>query len=212
MQVIDYYKLLIADAKRKGYANVDNNTLYRLDALAHYYEAEGKSDYEKLAYWCKLMGYKGVIDIGCAYGFQSEEFIKQGLRYHGIDEIKEDFFNADVEGVSYQVDKFPCEIDENVWTYDEYPDIVEQVKTGKQVYEKICNVLPVSRLCLGYLVKDAYAISQLLDEVLIDCGNADFINEMKQYYDCSSGIAGIDTLHYFSHKERCANKDFKKGD
>lgn len=49
---------------------------------------------------------KFIIDIGCQLGLQSELFVRAGIRYTGIDDSTEIFFNNNCSNVMYVSDNF----------------------------------------------------------------------------------------------------------
>lgn len=137
-----------------------------MDCIEHYYEAGGKEDYSMIADICTTLSMEGIIDIGCAYGHQSEVFLKHGLKYHGIDNWCHAFWNSDESGISYQTGQYPCEITVN---------------------KK--NMLPVSRLCLGFELRDYAAIARDFDLILTDAPK-EGRQELSKYFMFAAEING----------------------
>jgi hypothetical protein len=78
------------------------------DCIAHLFECRGIETYEKIAMFCKERGIKRIFDIGCAYGHQSEVFLKEGLEYIGVNDHTATFWNRDK--FQYIVNRYPCEL------------------------------------------------------------------------------------------------------
>lgn len=70
-----------------------------LDCIDHFFGAGGLKIYEKIASFCKENNIRRVIDIGCAYGHQSECFLHENINYMGVDEY--------MRGRFWNNDKFP---------------------------------------------------------------------------------------------------------
>lgn len=88
----------------------DNKVEYLMeeDCIAHLFGCQGIDIYEQIASFCKERGIKRVVDIGCAYGHQSEVFLKEGIQYIGVNEHKVEFWNADK--FQYIANHYPCEL------------------------------------------------------------------------------------------------------
>jgi hypothetical protein len=76
--------------------------------IAHLFECQGIDTYEQIASFCKERGIQRVVDIGCAYGHQSEVFLNEGIQYLGVDEDNGIFWNLDK--FQYIVNRYPCEL------------------------------------------------------------------------------------------------------
>lgn len=76
------------------------------DSLCHVTECDGISTYEQILHRAKQLGGKRVIDIGCAYGHQSEVFVDSGVDYVGVTNHDSPFFNRD--RFDYIKGHYPC--------------------------------------------------------------------------------------------------------
>lgn len=72
------------------------------------FEAEGFQTYERITSFCLKHNINRVVDIGCAYGHQSEVFLQNSIDYIGINENECNFWNKDK--FQYIVDSYPCKI------------------------------------------------------------------------------------------------------
>lgn len=78
-----------------------------MDCIDHLFGCEGIQTYEKIALFCKENGIKRAIDIGCAYGHQSEAFLIHGIDYVGVNEgMKLYFWNQ--EQFRFIAGHYPC--------------------------------------------------------------------------------------------------------
>lgn len=77
-----------------------------MDCIDHFFECEGFRTYGQIALFCKENGIKRAIDIGCAYGHQSECFLIHGVDYVGVNESKLNFWNQDT--FKYVAGHYPC--------------------------------------------------------------------------------------------------------
>ncbi len=84
------------------------NYLMEMDCLDHFFGAGGIETYEKIALLCKERNIQRVVDIGSAYGHQSEIFLQQDIGYIGVNEHKDEFWNQDK--FDYIVGRYPCEL------------------------------------------------------------------------------------------------------
>lgn len=78
------------------------------DSLAHVVECGGIGTYESILRHVKQLNGKRVIDIGCAYGHQSEVFVDSGVEYVGVTNHRSNFFNRD--RFEYVIGQYPCEL------------------------------------------------------------------------------------------------------
>ena len=100
--------------------------LYSID---HFFECENYKIYEHIAKHCKEFNIDRVIDIGCAYGHQSEVFLNNKINYVGVNDHYLDF-----------------------WNYNKYDYIVREYPfeyKGKY-FEVNYSDLPISVLCLTW--------------------------------------------------------------
>jgi hypothetical protein len=93
---------------RLGKKSRDEEIMMEDDSLCHVFECEGLLTYEKIASYAKAVGAKRIIDIGCAYGHQSEVFLNEGLQYVGVTDHSSPFWNRDK--FEYVVNRYPCEL------------------------------------------------------------------------------------------------------
>lgn len=78
------------------------------DCIGHFFECEGYQTYEEIASFAKANQIERIVDIGCAYGHQSEVFLKEELQYIGVSDHKSNFWNNDK--YEYIVNHYPCEL------------------------------------------------------------------------------------------------------
>lgn len=92
---------------------IDDECLREMYSIDVFFEAKTYETYELFADFCKRNNYKRVFDIGCAFGFQSEIFLNEGIGYVGINDGKLDFWNKEI--FEYIVGTYPFKIkaDEN---------------------------------------------------------------------------------------------------
>lgn len=76
--------------------------------IAHLFECEGLKNYETIALFCEEHDIKRVVDIGCAYGHQSEVFLQTNIDYIGVNDTQLDFWNK--EHFQYVTGAYPCEL------------------------------------------------------------------------------------------------------
>lgn len=84
------------------------NLFQQLDSLQHVLECT-LNNYDFMINFAIKKGYKRVVDIGCAYGHQSE-LCTGRIKYLGIDEDDCDFYKETLAR-GYIVGKYPEEID-----------------------------------------------------------------------------------------------------
>jgi|HigsolmetaAR206D_1030411.scaffolds.fasta_scaffold00120_1 SAM-dependent methyltransferase len=89
----------------------DTQYLMEEDCIFHLLSHSFKI-YEKIAEFCLAHDIRRIIDIGCAYGHQSEIFLQAGVDYVGV-EMSDDleFWNRD--RFRYIVGKYPCPLQIN---------------------------------------------------------------------------------------------------
>ena len=146
---LKYNKSALSKEEQREYDRLED----QLYCISSYQEGH-KEWYEAVAKYAKELGLKKVYDIGCCYGYQSEEFIKLGLQYVGIEicrYMKDNAYNLGNQNVEYIFKKYPCEI---------HP-------------EK--DSIAISHLCIGFLINTEEELKTLYDQfdnVLIDtsCG------------------------------------------
>lgn len=134
----------------------EDKYLWEDDCINHFFECEGYKTYETIADFCIYNNIKRVFDIGCAYGHQSEIFLKKQIGYIGINNMKLDFWNKDK--YQYIIDSYPCKIETHssdlaisvlCLTWNCY--LYEGEKTLKEQCEALSKDF---RQCLLYLQPD----------------------------------------------------------
>lgn len=92
------------------------NMLREMDALDHTMEISLKN-YDFMIDFAIEKGFKRVVDIGCAYGHQSE--LCQGrIEYRGIDEDLVNFYEFNDKNNNYSVGKYPFYIPFDIYKKD----------------------------------------------------------------------------------------------
>lgn len=102
-----------------------NKLLQELDGLDNVIECS-LENYDFMIDFAIKMGFKRVVDIGCAYGFQSELCRDRGIGYVGINTHKLNFYQ-----------EISC-----VYAYQEYPCYIP--------FDLYKNDLAISNLALGW--------------------------------------------------------------
>lgn len=105
--------------------------------------SESWDNYEFIVRYCLENNINGVVDIGCAYGFQGELFDVFGIDYIGVDCIKrttivDDFNKGIMDDTLYRSDDF-------TYIYGYYPEII--------LPEYTQDYLGVSSMCLTWLCR-----------------------------------------------------------
>ncbi|WPS85584.1 hypothetical protein SMD22_00560 (plasmid) [Brevibacillus halotolerans] len=133
----------------------NRENLEELNCIDHFFEAGGIKRYGEVASFCNANGFKRVIDIGCAYGFQSEIFLQEGIQYVGVTNHVSPFWNADK--YEYIVDHYPCNLPIkhgdlavsilcltwNCYLYEGDKTLIEQCEALKRDFEHcILNAKP----------------------------------------------------------------------
>lgn len=78
------------------------------DSLTHVFECDGIGTYESILRHAQQINGKRVVDIGCAYGHQSEIFVGSNVEYLGVSNHDSNFFNRD--RFDYVIGEYPCEL------------------------------------------------------------------------------------------------------
>lgn len=65
------------------------------DCINHFFECETYDTYEKIVAFAKENEIPRIVDLGAAYGHQSECALNEGLNYLGVDNGVQSFWNAD---------------------------------------------------------------------------------------------------------------------
>lgn len=86
----------------------DSIYLMEDDTLMHLFGCDGLRRYEKIASFCMNNDIQGVVDIGCAYGHQSEVFNQVNIEYLGVNDSKSSFWNE--KNIPYVANCYPCQI------------------------------------------------------------------------------------------------------
>lgn len=66
-----------------------------MDCIDHQFECEILDTYERIVGFAKEHNFQRIVDIGAAYGHQSECALNKGVGYLGVDEGVRNFWNAD---------------------------------------------------------------------------------------------------------------------
>jgi hypothetical protein len=82
--------------------------LEELDCMSHFFEAGSLENYHEVVSFCRENGIERIIDIGCAYGHQSEIFLQYELQYVGVTDHLSPFWNEDT--FEYVVGHYPCKL------------------------------------------------------------------------------------------------------
>lgn len=98
-----------------------------LSTIETMFELEHFDTYNFIRAFAEEKGYKGVLDIGCAEGYQAQMFADSGIDYAGLNDSpnSQKFWLEDK--YTYICGRYPCDVPESVQSY-----------------------LPVSVLCIGY--------------------------------------------------------------
>lgn len=80
---------------------------YKEYCLSYFFEVS-LENYNYFLEYCKNNNIKGVVDIGCCIGYQSELFLNNGIDYIGVDGTTNSFWNEDK--ANYITKEYPCEI------------------------------------------------------------------------------------------------------
>lgn len=110
-----YHRLLerrneVLEIGRKNY-ELGNDTCdagREMDCIDHVFECERLLTYETIALFCKENNIQKAVDIGCAYGHQSECFLIHGIDYLGLDNALLPFWNR--EKYTFVKGVYPCSL------------------------------------------------------------------------------------------------------
>ena len=83
--------------------------LYEMNSLDHVLECLTIPQYEQMISFAIEKGFKAVCDIGCAYGHQSE-LCRDRIKYIGIDDGSQDFYNLYESFTRYIREHYPCRL------------------------------------------------------------------------------------------------------
>jgi SAM-dependent methyltransferase len=82
------------------------------DSLNHFLGCDGMTTYIKMLNICQKNNIKKVYDIGCGIGWQSEIFLRGGVKYTGIDNEKLSFWKENMtDDINYIEKEYPFRID-----------------------------------------------------------------------------------------------------
>lgn len=143
----------------------DDQYIQKTYSLEHYFECETGQTYEFIKDFAKENGFHRVYDIGCAYGYQSEIFLNEGVDYIGINNDLLDYWNKDV--FRYITKTYPFRL-ANI-TKEELAISVMCLTWNCYLYEK------------DTLHDQCLALSRDFDNVLLYMSN-DKINEVSKYF------------------------------
>lgn len=151
------------------------------DCICHFLSYEGAKTYETIAAFAKEHNIQRVVDIGCAYGHQSETFLQEGIHYIGVSDHQAIFWNKDK--FPYFVSAYPCEL---------------PVQSGD---------LAISVLCLTWncylyegektLIEQCEALQRDFDHCLLYI-QLDRLEFISRYFKKTKQVKG--NLYYFSNK------------
>lgn len=107
---MDFSKIKARTRQLWDLYELTKNNLYLMedDCIGHLFECEGFETYQKIAQFCEDHDIQRVVDIGCAYGHQSEVFMQYDIDYVGLNDGKCDFWNRDE--FDYHVGTYPCKL------------------------------------------------------------------------------------------------------
>lgn len=153
------------------------------DSLCHIMDIERLGIYKKIAEVAKQKGAKRVIDIGCAFGHQSEVFLKEELTYLGVTNHESEFWNRDV--FEYVVNSYPCEL---------------PVQKGDMAVSVLCLTWNI------YLVEGEKTLREQCESLQRDFEHCliyvqkNHVDVLKEYFNMSEHVEG--NLYYFSNNEQ----------
>ena len=133
---MNYNKLIVRrkqllELSKQNYKENKDTIKYdmEIDCIDHFFECESYKTYEYIAKHCKEFHIDRVIDIGCAYGHQSEIFLNSKINYIGVNDYNLEF-----------------------WNYDKYDFIVKEYpfEFNTKYFKVEHNDLPISVLCLTW--------------------------------------------------------------
>lgn len=114
---------------------------------------------------------KFIIDIGCQLGLQSELFVRAGIRYTGIDDSTEIFFNNNCSNVMYVSDNF----------------------MNVNIENKVC----IASMSVGYFSDDIYSDDNYIKK-LSECKRLYIISTPEFIEKLKSTMILIDRLYNVS--------------
>lgn len=114
---------------------------------------------------------KSVIDIGCQLGLQSELFVRAGIRYTGIDDSTEIFFNNNCSNVMYVSDNF----------------------MNVNIKDKVC----IASMSVGYFSDDIYSDDDYIKK-LSECKRLYIVSTPKFIDKLKSTMNLVDRLYNVS--------------
>lgn len=114
---------------------------------------------------------KFVIDIGCQLGLQSELFVRAGIRYTGIDDSTEIFFNNNCSNVMYISDNF----------------------MNVNIEDKVC----IASMSVGYFSDDIYSDDDYIKK-LSECKRLYIISTPKFIDKLKLSMNLVDRLYNIS--------------
>lgn len=114
---------------------------------------------------------KFIIDIGCQLGLQSELFVRAGIRYTGIDDSTEIFFNNNCSNVMYVSDNF----------------------MNVNIENKVC----IASMSVGYFSDDIYSDDNYIKK-LSECKRLYIISTPEFIEKLKSTMILVDKLYNIS--------------
>lgn len=152
----------------------DSKYLIEADCIEHFLYDEDR-DYKFIRDFAKERNFKRVVDIGCAMGHQSEEFLDGEVGYVGIDEYRSNFWNGDK--FEYIVNRYPFKFEAkegdlavsklcltwNCYLYEGEKTMHEQLKALSRDFDKCLLYIPkenveiISKYFKNYeILKDSF--------------------------------------------------------
>ena len=114
---------------------------------------------------------KSIIDIGCQLGLQSELFVRAGIRYTGIDDSTEIFFNNNCSNIMYVSDNF----------------------MNVNIKDKVC----IASMSVGYFSDDIYSDDDYIKK-LSECKRLYIISKPKFIDKLKLSMNLVDRLYNIS--------------
>lgn len=161
--------------------------LMEIDCIDHLLQAGSLINYDFMIDFAIKKGFKRVVDIGCAYGHQSE-LCKGRIQYVGIDEDRVDFYNP-FKMTTYFIGKYPKDIR---WIGEHSELVICNLSIGwncydneKEAKENFKALSEDFKACLLYLPTDR-------ENLLREC-----FKKVEVYKKSESKI--VPTAFYYCH-------------
>lgn len=158
----EYCSYLNEEKLKYEIGSKERNNLEDILYCIEEYICSTKGFYELVLKYCLENDIKEIYDIGCCYGWQSEIFINNNIKYIGIECETLDFWNKD--NCTYINRKYPFPIKHNK------------------------DAIAISNLCIGYLVKEfdeLYSFDTIILNCKLDTFNSQYTITKKKGIYCS---------------------------